>query len=333
MYRGYFQILPVLIVLFLVGCNGTSDRKAYYNDDIPENIQENLNPLNNVVLDAIRSDNPVLISSVLSDNLKDRMSQQRIDSNISYVHNLLGGKTYKFLDQVYIPNTKALAYDSIGAGFGNNRYYIYYEPYNKEVFISLLFPEHSFDEFLITLLYSKYPSGWKLDMIKFGIYRILSKNAVDYYKESVELYAKGHLIDASNSLNIMWQCIRPAGQYFRYKLDDDMVNMLNFITNELQFAYEFPLAVDTAETSASIFNIYPHRVSGLYYPMIQYHTNVKLYDFAGLEEENKRIQQRIEAMFPGITKNNKLIYYRAYNEIPKGSKRVMHYGFMQMVEE
>ena len=328
----YNQIYLIILLTALAACSGSSGRKAYYNDDIPTKVSKSINPLNNVVIDAIRSDNAALISSILSENLRKNMTQERIDSNINYVNNLIGGKTFKFLDQIYIPNTKAMNYDSIGAGFGEDRYYIYYEPYNTEVFVSLLYPDHSYDEFLITLIYSKYSSGWKLDVIKFGVYKVLSKNAVDYYKESVEFYSKRHLIDASNALNVMWQCQRPAGQYFRYKLDDEMVNMLNYITNELQFTYEFPMAVDTIENSARIFNVYPHRVSGLYYPMIQYITHVKLYDFAGLEEENKLIQQRIESFFPGITKNNETIYYRAYNEVPQGNKRVMHYGFLQAIK-
>ena len=327
-YSSYLLILIIAGILF--GCSNSSSRKVYFNEDIPTDVYEKIKPLDRLVLNAIRNDNPGLITSLLSSNLKKNMTPARIDSNINFVYKLLGGKNFEYLDQIYIPNTSAFPYDSIGAGFGENRYYIYYEPHNKEIFISLLYPKHSFDEFLITLIYSKYSSGWELDVIKFGVWKVLSKSAIDYYKESVEYYSRGHLIDASNALNIMWQCIRPAGIYFRYNHDDDMVNMLEYITNEIHFKYEFPKAVDTIENSAKIFNIYPHRVSGLYYPMIQYLTNVKLYDFEGLEKENSMIQQRIESMFPGITTNNPIIYYRAYNEVPSGNKKVMHYGFQQI---
>ncbi|MFC2107789.1 hypothetical protein ACFLRY_05595 [Bacteroidota bacterium] len=327
-YSSYLLLL--LIALYLSGCSNTSSRKAYYNEDIQLKTSNSIKTLDKIVLEAIQDDNPALLTSLLSSNLRKSMSPSRIDSNINYVHTLLGGKDFEYLDQIYIPNTATLSYDSIGAGFGENKYYVYYEPYNKEVFISLLYPKHSFDEFLITLIYSKYSSGWKLDVIKFGVWKVLSKNAIDYYKESLEFYSKGHFIDASNALNIMWQCIRPAGKYYRYYHDDDMVNMLDFIRYEIQSKYEFPIAIDTNENSATIFNIYPYRLNGIYYPMIQYFTNVKLYDFAGLEKENLRLQQRIENIFPGITLNNPIIYYRAYNEIPKGSKRVMHYGFQQI---
>jgi len=66
-----------------------------------------------------------------------------------------------------------------------------------------------------------------------------------------------------------------------------------------------------------------------YFPMILYTTSINLNDTISLSKECDEIHSKIEKQFNGITKNNKLILYRAYKTIPNGNEQVEQYGFIR----
>ncbi|MBU2649655.1 MAG: hypothetical protein KKA81_01860, partial [Bacteroidetes bacterium] len=113
---------------------------------------------------------------------------------------------------------------------------------------------------------------------------------------------------------------------------EDILLLRDRISKEVGKLYPLPYRLEMISSAPEVFNIYPHKYNGKYYPMIRYLTEIKLWDYSGLERENQEIQRKIGDIFPGIDKNNKLIFYRAMNEIPTGEEKVMHYGFVQEIK-
>jgi uncharacterized pyridoxamine 5'-phosphate oxidase family protein len=94
------------------------------------------------------------------------------------------------------------------------------------------------------------------------------------------------------------------------------------------------LTIEQVKTKPQIFNVHPQRVAEGSFPMIRYYSKIELQDTIKLKNENLEIQKVIGDIFKGIDKNNKYIFYWAFDEIPDGTlKNRQHYGFVQEIEK
>lgn len=328
--KGIIIILYLFLLMFFTNCKQSKIQESKLRGkEIPATISAIVEALDQKIIKALRENDPDHVVHLFSEQFPGKTNQARIDSNFMEATRYVRNADFNYMEQIYIKNPYKRSYDTIPAGKENSKFILHNHYSNKEMFISLIRFNYFYDEILLTLIYGNDGDGWKLNFMNFGIINILGKNAVEYYNMAENFYEKGHLIDASNALYLCMQCIAPSKLFFQYRKEEEIHAFNKILASAINSEYKLPFTVKQVSSGPKVFNVYPYKVNGKYYPMIRYLTDIKLWNFDELKEENNEIQDVIEEVFPGITKNNDLIYYRAMNEIPEGDKKVMHYGFIQ----
>jgi hypothetical protein len=186
------------------------------------------------------------------------------------------------------------------------------------------------NELLISLIYGKTSSGWKLYHLQFGTYSLYGKTAIDYYKIGKRYDSLGYFVDAANSLFFAQQTLKPGNQLWQYQKEKEIVDLQKFVMDKINRKYKFPLTVEQVKTKPQIYQIYPYTFNDRYETVIKYYSQIDLKDTIRLKDENLKIRKVIGEMFSGIDKDKEYLIYQAANELPDGTlKEIPIYGFVQ----
>jgi len=243
---------------------------------------------------------------------------------------------FKTLDEFYTKNVNEDGISTMSGGIGDeNDYVVSYKALNKETFVTIIIAQSMPSDVMIFAEYGKYKTGWQLNVLLFGQYKLLNKTASQYYDVAKQVYEKENRIDASLSMITASEIGQPAGDFLRYKNYDEMKTFYKKVINETNLKYHFPVTVPQIETLPQIFTVRPQIiVDGAFnaiVPVVEYKTSISLTDTIKLKSENSAMQKLIGNIFnSGFTANKKTILYRAYSEIPDSTNNfVEHYGFVQ----
>jgi hypothetical protein len=186
----------------------------------------------------------------------------------------------------------------------------------------------------VLAIYGKYSDGWKINILSANNYDILGKTAPEYYAIALGSYHKGDTIDAADNITMAAQVVRPGGKNFAYDDEEDMKSFYTSMVAEANANYHFPIVVKQIKTQPKIFAVNPQLIDsgeykGAFYPIVKYKSAISFRDTTALRVENVALQKIIGTIFKGITKNKKIIIYRAFNELSDGKTPVKYYGFVQ----
>ncbi len=323
-----FLILLSLVIFGLQSCNvGTSE--TWKDENIDASLKREIETLDNKVIEAIASNNTMLLKKIMSEKLLEK-SGKNIGQLIEQVGRVISSKNFNILNQYHVKNSTTGIGNTVLSGISKeNDYIIHYQALNKEIFISIIIPENRLDEFIITNIYGKYPDGWKLNILQFGQYRINGQTAPELYSKAKGEYEKGYLVDAANDIFLSSRVANPANKFWQYQKEDEIKKFYNKVLTEIKSEYSFPLTLEKINTKPQIMNIFPFGMQEGYFPMVEYLTNINLKDTVKTKIENDQIHQSIGKVFKGLDKDKKYIFYKAYNEIPNGKTPVPAYGFVK----
>jgi hypothetical protein len=111
---------------------------------------------------------------------------------------------------------------------------------------------------------------------------MLNKTAPDYYQSSLEQYKNGNIVDASDMITTSSILANPAGNYMKYKNNDEMKTLYSKILKEANTTYHFPITVGQVKTHPQIFGESPQFIGEIthqgIYPVIRYKSSVPLAD-------------------------------------------------------
>ena len=321
-------ILLSLVIFGLQSCNiGTSE--TWKDENIDASLKREIETLDNKVIEAIASNNTMLLKKIMSEKLLEK-SGKNIGQLIEQVGRVISSKNFNILNQYHVKNSTTGIGNTVLSGISKeNDYIIHYQALNKEIFISIIIPENRLDEFIITNIYGKYPDGWKLNILQFGQYRINGQTAPELYSKAKGEYEKGYLVDAANDIFLSSRVANPANKFWQYQKEDEIKKFYNKVLTEIKSEYSFPLTLEKINTKPQIMNIFPFGMQEGYFPMVEYLTNINLKDTVKTKIENDQIHQSIGKEFKGLDKDKKYIFYKAYNEIPNGKTPVPAYGFVK----
>lgn len=317
----------VIILLFCMFSCKPNINKTYIGENIPKNVKSEIKALNDELFKAIQEKNTENIKELMSESLLEK-SNEAIDSMLL----LLFSETenvnlYNIKNDFYIENSTKNVSNTIFSGLSDDYDYSFaYYALNEETYISMIIPETSVNELLIVCFYGKYKNEWKINILQFGLYSIQKLNTIDYYKQAKEQYTKGNLIDAANSMFLSMQCLKPTN-YMQYVLESEIIDFNKTVLNEINQKYVLPYEIKDVNTKPVIINISPMQVDKGIFPLIEYKTNIPITDTVKLKIENDEIHKIIGNIFYGIDKDKKFLLYKAFSEIPDGSKPVDTYGF------
>lgn len=327
-----YTLLLILTVLTFQRCNfGTFG--TWKNDNINKDKREQIKVLNDKLLKAITSNDVAGVKALMSDILLEKRASE-VDTLINQVNAYFKSDSFRILDEYYVKNSTTGIDNTLTSGItGDNDYLIQYKALNKEMYVSLLLPTGLDNELLITVIYGKYGNEWKINILRFGQYSLLKKSAPDYYRLAKNSYDKSHLIDAVNYIGLSKQCLRPADNFFLYRKETDINVFYDKVMNEVNTKYKFPLTLENIATKPKVFRIYPEIKDQEFFPMIHYLTSIDIKDTTALKIEHVKIKKQISQLFTGIDKDKKIVFYRAFNELPEGEKLAEYFVFIDRLSK
>ena len=320
-------MLVLIAAVILNSCNFDTTG-TWKNETIQESKRNTIHTLNDKLFQALFSGDSEKLKELMSDTLKQNFGEESVQS----LHELNAAykpQTYKVLDEYYVSNAKAGVENVLKGAVGNDQEYeLNYLALNKEMYVSLLLAPDQDNDILVTVIYGKYGDDWKINMLRFGEYRIGGKTTPDYYKLSRISYEKGHLVNALNYMILANQMSRPASDIFQFKQDKEMADFYSKLMKEAEGQYHFPLKLDAIETHPRIYKMMPQITKEGVFPSIYYLSDISMNDITALKAENELIKKEVNKLFPGIDRDKKYIFYWVLNGLPDGSKVTEQYGFI-----
>ncbi|HTD98049.1 MAG TPA: hypothetical protein VK668_02140 [Mucilaginibacter sp.] len=310
-----------------------STQLTYWNDHIDFKSKNQIKLLDDEVIASFNQGNTQKLISLFSDTLK-KITGNSIPGFMDQVHPLITGLSYDLLDEYFVKSSgtggSATVFKSMSE---DNDYKINYPIVTKETYISLIVYKGPIRQFLFTCIYGKYGENWKLNALRMGPYKIFGKNSVDLYKQSKEYFNQGDLMDAKIYILLAQETSLPANKAFVYFKLDEMMAFNQKLSEEGKAKFPLPMNITQVSTSPQIFSVEPVVLKEGIFPSVKYLTTVPLKDTTALKVENEEIKKVIGEVFPGIDKNKKYVFFKAYNQIPNSKNAVPTYGFMLKQKE
>jgi len=300
------------LFLILQSCR-TAKPGTYSDTDISSNQRDDFHELNKNLLDALKKNNTRDLDGFLSKELIDdahfKTRQEELISN----HLKVGDA--KLLAEYYVVNELKGKHDIKVNNKGINNYIINYEAETPEMYFAFFAAGNEVNKSLISLVYYKFDYGWKVNAMLIEPYTMNGKTAPELYKTAKEMYAKGYLIDAVNTIQLAETCLAPS-QLWQYQNEAEIKEFYSKMAHEANRKYVFPQIVRGVPTEPRILSVYNETRPDGVFPMIYYQSKIKLADTTALKKENENIRKVIGKVIPGIDKDKKYILYCVYNKLP-----------------
>ena len=300
---------------------------ANFNDHIDPKEREIIKTLDDKIIDALAQNNTAKLKEVFSEDLQKK-SGPDLEQFVAMVQDLFKEKNYTILDE-YLENSSAIGTTAVTTkGMSEEDYKIKFPVLTKETYISLLVNNGSHKSQLLTCIYGKFGSEWKLTVLRVGDYSFFGKTAIDFYKQAKINYEQGKLIDAANDIMMARKTARPADDNFHYQNEEKMSAFADKILQEANAKFLFPIKVGQIKTNPQILNFSPTPMTEGIFPTVAYLSQINLKDTVALKKENDELQKMIGILLPGIDKGKKYVFFRAYNEVSGGKISNDSYGFI-----
>lgn len=313
-------LLPVI----LMSCGGTGYRK---NEQISQGKRDDMQKLNKQAFELIKKGDTKTLESLLS---KELIETSNTDAKVRNMGHALVVDSFVRFDEYYVKN-KYLKKDTIKSQLKTSgSYSLIYPPVAQEMYFSMFIPADKQvpNQQLVTLVYAKYSYGWKICFMDMKPYGFNGKSAQELYEAAKTQYANGQLMDAVNNATLATNCMRP-NEAFVYDNEAKVYSFLDKVAAEANKAYKYPIAMADVPTRPYIFSFSNKLTRQGNFPLITYITKIKLKDTAAVEKENLLIRKALSKLMPGIDKNNKFIYYLAYNQQPSAENYLERYDIRQ----
>lgn len=329
MIKNLFLLILGILTIQSCHINGNG---TWINDHIEKEKREQVKILNDKLFAAIIGNDVSGVKALFSDKLTEKLGQD-FDKELENISSSFKSDGYKILQEYNVQNSSSGNINSIPSGFGEKDFSINYQALNKEMYVSLLLPVGLDNDLLITVIYGKYGKEWKINILQFGQYSFFNKTAPDYYLLAKENYEKGHLLDAVDYIGIAKQCLLPANDYFHYQKEKEISDFYDKAMKEAKSNFVLPMTLENITTKPKVFRVYPEMINEGFFPMVCYLTEISLKDSNALKTENEKIKTEVNRIFKGIDKDKKFVFYKAFNEMPDGVKKLDQYGFVDELQK
>ncbi len=311
--------------ILLFGCQSG---QVNWNDNIPLKVKNEIKSCNDSILAAIAENNSQKLKYFFSDKLIKQIGSD-LDSVAIRMHEALHSTSYSVFDECFVKSSIDTVRDTIyKKDNGNHAYKINFDADASETYVSLLLHEVEDGQLLITCIYGHYGDRWKLNVLRVGRYSYFGNTAIDIYNEAKSKYEKGDIIDAASLISLIRKPIAPAFQFFQYDKDNEMKEFTRKLLNEADTVFRFPNLIAELKSEPTIYNIHPLPMKEGIFPVITYGTKINILDTSAVKKENDALQKITGQLFPGIEKNNKFIFFQAYQQTTEGLKSSSHLEFV-----
>lgn len=325
--RYFLKLSGFLLLVFaLQSC--TEKSGSWKNEKIKAGKRQDLHKLSDQVFTALKANDLGQVKLFMSKELIENTYTPR---QVELISNSLSDYGYNLLDEYYVVN-KYIDADTINAGGnGINSYDLYYPGTAREMYIAFFIQATGNNKSIISTIYAKYNYGWKLSDLDMAPFTINDKTAPELFKLAKEEYDKKYLIDAVNTMALASSCVSPTS-IWHYPDEGDIREFYSKILNEANEKYKFPFVLSGVSTRPMIIKVYNETNDYGSYPMVYYMSHISLKDTNAIRKENIEVKKEIGKVMPGIDKDNKYVFYDAFNERPTGKKAVDHFDMVDKLK-
>ena len=229
-------------------------------------------------------------------------------------------------------NTGTAAQTMTAGDISDPSYYFSVIPSAKEMAAVFYTAEEGSLTYLLVQNFVNEGGAWKLNGFTIGNYAANGMTAPEVYTVTQELQEKGESVVAALYAQVLQGILQPANVIF-YPNSQEMVNLINEVTEQANSEYSFPFTIETEQGDFEIINlqagVYQERIACI----ISYVSPTPI-----LEEnkdafhiEGEAIVDAIDEYIPGLTENFNLFHPAAYDELPTDeNKEYQNYSYMIM---
>lgn len=317
----------LLITSVFVSCK-PHEPGTWKNNKIESGIRSDFHKLNDQTMAGLKANDHLKMDALFSKELLESTSRLRL---IELCSNHLKDGTYELMDEYYVVHKDrgAKTIQSLNEGIKN--YSVGYQADAREMYFAFFVPKDIPNKYLISIIYSKYDYGWKINHLEVSPYTFNGETAPELFDLAKEMYAKKYLLDALTDAQLAQSCTVPCDGW-SYADQTEIHDFGAKVIDEINKKYVFPFTVTQIPTRPLIFSVTTQQTPEGSYPAVYYKSSVKLKDVKGLQKENDDLKKVIGKIIPGIDQNKKYVYYDAFNEFPKYSTSVDRYEMIDKLK-
>lgn len=297
--------------LLLVSCESNGE---WQDEGISPEIRKEIGLMNEKLLQAFKENDETLIRSMGGDSIK----YAHKDSLAVFIEevNALRLDSTAVRKQFYLRNRKGRR-QKISTGTGEHDFFFHAQQIERDMFISIIDIKDSLTTTSLTFIYGRTGSkSWKVHGMRTGVYKILGRDAITWYRMAEDLYVKGAEVDAYLKHSIALLLINPVAEYAHYHKERDMLDLKTDLLGRIENEYVFPAAATYATGEPEVFNIASRFYNGDLYPVIFVKTSIPLSDTAAISRQCDEIHAGLDRLYNKLNRNEHLLY-DVYNNIPE----------------
>jgi hypothetical protein len=336
------QYIYIGLLLLLTACTfnaGDNSKSSSFttkrNGGIHENLRIEMMAKNDILISSIAANNVEELNK-LSSNLLLGDNPEEFGGIIEMASELIQVEEYSVLSEYYTESTPSEIEISIESKTGNdkdtNAFNLKYSSPNRESYVSLLLSDAGHGVRMITAIYSKYESEWKIDYLHFSNFSLYGRTAPEYYYASEEAYIDDNLLGAFTLAMLSKSSVQPGGEIFSYEIQMDMDDYYEDILNEVGEEYPFPITLDQLSTHPDLIGISIIPMEGYQYiPMISYITKNDITNEDAIHDECDEFNAAIHQILPGFTWQFNQVLYQAFDKLPEDGVDVQNVTMLRPV--
>jgi hypothetical protein len=304
------SILIATLLLVLAGCNSIG---TWQNEQIPPDVQAEVTPLIDRLIAALRSGNENDIRVLCSDRFV-REQEGVIQKLITEIPDRIRQFPFTIRHRQYTNDIVAGKKHRIETGTGDHDFAIDYTAANKESYAVVLEFQTPVEQYCALIVYGKNGSEWKINILYIGNRFMENKDVYDWYRIAEKHFEKGNLADAALDVLIIRSLQQPAGKLWHYAAEDEIEQFCQKVEREASEQFAFPVACEAVASQPGIYSLNNRSYKNGIFPVVEYVTGFDLEDSLAIKEECRAVHASIDRIFPGITRNNKMIVYRSWDK-------------------
>lgn len=297
--------------ILLTACGGNGE---WRDEGIDPGIRKEIGLMNKKLLQAFKNKDEQLIRSLSDDSIRHANK----DSLAGFIEevSMLRLDSTRVRRQFYLRDRKGRR-QKISTGTGEHDFFFHAQQIARDMFISIIDIEDSLSTSSLTIVYGRTgDKPWKVHAVRTGVYKILGRDAITWYREAENFYIKGAEIDAYLKHSIALLLINPVAEYVHYHKERDITDLQTDLSDRLENGYTFPVTAAYATGEPEVFNIANRFYDGGLHPVLYIKTNIPLADTGRISAQCDEVHAGLDRLYNKLNRNENLLY-EVYNTIPE----------------
>jgi hypothetical protein len=311
--RTLFALLLLALSTACVGCFGN----VHYgqNQEIPDQLRDEIHALNDTIVQGVLARNPERILELFVDEFAKRpAASDQVRQLTELMSKYLSGSDITVFHEFDV--TFSTANSGLWALVSNvdDGFIVHVHAVRKRLYVSLLSAKDPREERLLGLIYIRDGDSWRLYDLRFGLFRVNGRSALEWAEEAKRMRDNGLAVPAQLRFTVAKSILRPL-PYWQYVNESTVTKLGETISNDLAQLPKLPLQLSDVPSKPTIYAISPEFVEGRLSAVVQYITTLKRSDEM-LKPEVEAISRHLSNRFPGLCAGSERVAYRAFDQAP-----------------